>query len=328
MRVLVTGGQGIIAKAVIKRLAQNTRHSVAAVIDDECLAMKLKGSQEGLYIIPQSEWTDDICSKYHTVIHTAEIGSSYVANIEKLRKLLLSAMQGNVQRFIYLSSAEVYGNSPTRYQLEFHQPAPVTLYGAYKLMGENLALTCGRKTSMDVICLRVFTTYGAGSFPLEKLDSFSVIPKFVYCALKNEPLPIFGDGQQSRDFISVNNVASAIIETLDYEFPGGIYNISSEWATKILDLARMIGKYLNVNPSIQFLPIDGCSIRDLRGGNRKFANFAPDWKRDLGRFNEDLKSMLASGVKIETRDNNKEYLVIPDSVVPKEKEEKKGKIDT
>ena len=118
---------------------------------------------------------------------------------------------------------------------EDHPLAPDTPYGCTKLAGEKLCLSYAKLYPMSCVCLRYFNVYG----PLQRYDTYgNVIPIFVHLLLRGEPLTVFGDGEQTRDFVNVSDVAHANLQAARAREVTGAFNIGSGTRVSINDLVR------------------------------------------------------------------------------------------
>lgn len=179
-------------------------------------------------------------------------------NAEGTRNIVRAASNVGSGRLIYASSAAVYGN-PIRLPIaEDHPTSPLSPYGLSKLMGERYVTSefIGREKP---VILRIFNVYGPGQNP----EYAGVITKFMERLSQGDPPIIFGDGEQTRDFIHVDDVVEAFIRSLDTPLnETAVLNVGSGRPFKIIELARMMIRLygLNVEP-IHVPPRPG----DVRG---------------------------------------------------------------
>ena len=197
-------------------------------------------------------------------IHTNVIGTSV---------LLDCARRHGVQRFIQISTDEVYGSlGPTGKFTEQSALDPSSPYSASKASADLLVLASHKTYGQEVLVTRCSNNYGAYQFP-EKL-----IPLMIIKALREEPLPVYGDGMNVRDWIHVDDHCAAIVAALFEGKPGTVYNFGGNNEMANLDLVRMILDRLGKPHSlISFVP-------DRPGHDRRYAidtSFAQrelDWK--------------------------------------------------
>ena len=151
--------------------------------------------------------------------------------------MLHASARSGVKRFVYISSAAVYGDPRSLPIREDHPTEPMSNYGASKLAGEKFALASGHTTPVEVVVVRPFNFYSPRADP--KSPYSGVITKFVERVRRGEAPLIEGDGQQTRDFIHARDVASMAMMLLDAGgVSGKVFNCGSGRSTSILDLAR------------------------------------------------------------------------------------------
>ena len=135
------------------------------------------------------------------------------------------------------SSAAIFGELIVLPIREDHPIAPDTPYGASKLCAEKQALAYARLYGLEVVCLRYFNVYG----PLQRFDAYgNVIPIFVFKSLKGERVTIFGDGEQTRDFVNVADVVQANMRAAFSRGTTGVFNIGSGRPTTVNELVRLL----------------------------------------------------------------------------------------
>jgi dTDP-glucose 4,6-dehydratase len=184
-------------------------------------------------------------------IHTNVIGTSV---------LLDCARRHGVQRFIQVSTDEVYGSLGPKGKFTEQSPLdPSSPYSSSKAGADLLAHACFKTYGQDVIVTRCSNNYGPYQFP-EKL-----IPLMIIKAVRDEPLPVYGDGMNVRDWIHVNDHCAAVMATLFEGKPGTTYNFGGGNEIANVDLVRMILKKLGKLESlISFVP-------DRLGHDRRYA---------------------------------------------------------
>src|SRR5256714_6678262 len=164
-------------------------------------------------------------------IHTNVIGTSV---------LMDCARRHGVQRFIQISTDEVYGSlGPAGHITEPSPLDPSSPYSASKASADLLVLACYKTYSQEVIVTRCSNNYGPYQFP-EKL-----IPLMIIKALRDEPLPVYGDGMNVRDWIHVSDHCAGVVAALFEGKPGAIYNFGGGNEMANLDLVKMILKKLS-----------------------------------------------------------------------------------
>lgn len=249
MRVLVTGGAGFIGSNVVAELLARG-HSVT-VLDN--LSTGYEANLEGLdvrFVLGDVRRTEDVGRAMRGqdgVCHlAASVGNKrsiedpqFDASVNVLGTIsVLEAMRENaVRRIVYSSSAGIFGEPQREPVDESHPCEPVSPYGATKWCGEKLCLSYQHLHGVRAVCLRYFNVYGEH----QRFDAYgNVIPIFAARALKGQPLTIYGDGMQTRDFVHVGDVARANAAALETEDARGPVNVGTGHRTSVLDLARAI----------------------------------------------------------------------------------------
>ncbi len=149
--------------------------------------------------------------------------------------VLLEAMRRHgADRFMQISTDEVYGEAPDRPSAEGDALFPKSPYAASKAGGDRLAWSYFATHGLDVVITRCSNNYGPRQYP-EKL-----IPLFVTNALEGKPLPVYGTGKNTRDWIHVDDHAVAIDMLIDLGKPGEVYNIGSGVEKSVLDIAGAV----------------------------------------------------------------------------------------
>jgi UDP-glucose 4-epimerase len=169
-----------------------------------------------------------------------------VNNIEATQVLLEAvAGAGHIERVVYASSSSVYGDLVAMPMREDALPQPVSPYGVTKLAAEQLCYLYYTNHQVKTAALRYFTVYG----PRQRPDMG--FHKFLRAALTGEPMSLFGDGEQTRDFTYVHDAVSATIAAATRGVPGRVYNIgggSRVSMNQVLEMIeRVTGRKLNVN---------------------------------------------------------------------------------
>ncbi|MDQ7815808.1 MAG: NAD-dependent epimerase/dehydratase family protein [Melioribacteraceae bacterium] len=162
----------------------------------------------------------------------------YDININGLLNVLDASQEFGIKKIIFSSSAAVYGDnseSPKRITTKAEPKSP---YGLTKLEGEEHLKSFHQLHNLGAVSLRYFNVFGPRQDP--KSQYAAAIPIFIYRALKNEPIIIFGDGSQTRDFIYVKDVVDANIAAAIQPNANGVFNIASGTATSIKEIAEII----------------------------------------------------------------------------------------
>lgn len=251
--VLVTGGAGFIGSHVVDRLIEE---DLKVVVLDNLQGGQLEnirqhiGKKNFRFVqgdIRDSRLVRDCVRDMDAVIHQAALVSvpesiknpvlTNDVNVSGTLNLLKASADSNVKRFVYASSCVVYGNTEKLPIKENDSLRPVSPYGVSKLAAENYARVFYEVFGLETVCLRYFNVYG----PRQLHGDYSgVITQFISQSTKNRPLVIFGDGEQTRDFVHVQDVVEANLLALrNKEIAGETFNIATGKATTINQLANM-----------------------------------------------------------------------------------------
>jgi UDP-glucose 4-epimerase len=194
-------------------------------------------------------------------------------NIMGTVNLLAACLQRPVKKIIFASSMAVYDDSPRPEPIrEDYRCLPLSPYGLSKLTGEHYCRLASREMGIPCAILRYFNTYGSGQ---QYSPYVGVITIFINRLLKGQAIQIFGDGEQRRDFIHVDDVVAANLLAMAKEDGINTYNIGTGKATSVNRLAEVIAKALKSGAKFQHLPsqrvevtnsiADICKARDKLG---------------------------------------------------------------
>lgn len=222
-------------------------------------------------------------------------------NIEGTLLLLELMRNSKVKKLVYASSASVYGNTKKLPEKETDPTFPLSPYGVSKLAAEGYVIAYHYLYNLPVVALRYFNVYG----PRQRWDSLygGVVSIFLYNALHNKPLPIYGNGNQTRDFTYIDDIVSATIAAFEEEAAlGKVINVSAGKEYTIKELAQMVKKISEKrNLPIQYVEKRLIDNVDRRFGDsllaKKILNFTPStnlksglkktyqwWSDHLGSF--------------------------------------------
>ncbi len=175
-------------------------------------------------------------------------------NINGTLFMLQAASKAKVQRFVFVSSSSVYGDTDKFPEREDAYPLLISPYALSKLTGEYYCRIFSEFFNVETVCLRYFNVFG----PRQALDDeyAVVIPKFIHCILNDEQPPIFGTGKQSRDFTFIENVVQANI--LAATVPGikhEVFNVANGKDNTVLELVDSLNKIIGKNIQPKLLPV-------------------------------------------------------------------------
>lgn len=267
INILVTGGAGNIGSALVNTLVNSGKYCV--IILDNLLT----GSLEKLPSAKKENWEfvkgdvneyRDIAEimlarKFDYVFHYAAVVGvqrtqkhpiAVLNDIQGIKNVLDLSKNTSVKRVFFSSSSEVYGEPVHIPQNEHDTPLNSRVpYAVVKNVGESFLKSYQQEFGLDFTIFRFFNTYG----PNQTKDF--VISRFLTAALKNEPITIYGNGNQSRTFCYVDDNIEAVIKCFEQNlFVNDILNIGSEKVITILELAKLIVKITDSKSEITFLP--------------------------------------------------------------------------
>ncbi|MGQ0810046.1 MAG: dTDP-glucose 4,6-dehydratase [Nitrospiraceae bacterium] len=279
MRILVTGGAGFIGSHLVRRLLADSRHSIVNLD-----ALRYSGNLENLAdIATDSRYTfvhGDIGDAHvvertlkdhgiEAVINAAaethvdrsilEPNSFAKTDVVGTGVLLEAARQARISRFVQVSTDEVYGSVETGESTEEDVLAPRSPYAASKAGGDLLVRSYWTTYQFPVVITRGSNTYGPNQYP-EKF-----IPLFVTNAVDDQPLPLYGDGRNRRDWLSVYDHCRAIEHVLHQGQPGTIYNVGGGNERENITVAQLILEYIGKPSSLIRL------VQDRPGHDRRYA---------------------------------------------------------
>jgi len=253
---LVTGGAGFIGSELVRQLAargdrvliidnlvNGTRENVEELLDDDAVQLDVVDIRDVADIAP-------VLPRVRALYHLACLGvrhsvhapiENHEVNATATLHLLQACRSAEVPRFVYVSSSEVYGTAQWAPMTEEHPTYPCTVYGGSKLAGESYTRAFFRTYGYPTVVVRPFNTYGPRSH--HEGDSGEVIPKFLLRSLAGQPMIVFGDGTQTRDFTFVSDTAAGILLAGDSDAAvGQTINLGSGAEITINDLAALVAR--------------------------------------------------------------------------------------
>jgi UDP-glucose 4-epimerase len=169
-------------------------------------------------------------------------------NIQATQKLLEAAKAVGLPKLVYSSSSSVYGNAVQMPMSEAALPSPVSPYGVTKLSGEQLCSLYHFNYGLPVVSLRYFTVYG----PRQRPDM--AFHKFVRAGLRDEPIEVYGDGSQTRDFTFVDDAVEANVAAMRYGQTLGVFNVGGGNTVSLQYVVGLIEQELGKKLAARFLP--------------------------------------------------------------------------
>ncbi|CAN5775022.1 SDR family oxidoreductase [soil metagenome] len=275
MRVLVNGGAGFIGSNLVRALV--VRGDEVRVLDNFSTGNRanLAGPHDDVELVEGElrsyERVHNAVRGIEVVFHLGALGSvprsvqdpltSNAVNVEGTLNVLLAARDEGVRRVVFASSSSIYGNQPELPLRESMAPDPISPYGVAKLAAERYCVSFARVYSFETVVLCYFNVFGPRQDPRSQYAA--VVPLFITAIAAGEPVTIFDDGQQSRDFTCVDNVVAANLQAAHADgVSGRIFNVSGGAPATVNELAETIGSLLDKPVERQYLPPRAGDLRD------------------------------------------------------------------
>ncbi|MBI2040404.1 GDP-mannose 4,6-dehydratase [Candidatus Microgenomates bacterium] len=308
MKIIVTGGAGFLGSHLCDKLIESNHQVI-------CLDNLLTGSEDNIkhlkenshfkFInydvvngLPEGESADQI-------YHLASPASPNKNNPKSYISLPFETMQVNTlgtwklceaalkleAKFLFASTSEVYGDPLEHPQKEEYRgnvstTGPRAVYDESKRFGETITSTFVRSKGLDGTIVRIFNTYGP-----RMADDGRVVIEFITAALANKPLPVFGDGTQTRSFCFISDMVDGLIAAMDKGASGEVYNLGNPNEMTILELAKVIKDLTKSKSEVEYvenLPEDDPTRRcpDITKAKKQL-----NWEPIVG-LEEGLKSLI------------------------------------
>ena len=265
---VVTGGAGFIGSHIAERLLREG--NIVRVVDN-----LITGKPENLAVlealdgdfsfhnvsITDREAMRPIFHDAEVVYHEAAIASvqrsvnnpveTHDYTVTGTFNVFDIARETGVRRVVFAASAAAYGNSPVMPLVESLPPMPLSPYGAGKVMGEYYAQVYDYIYGLETVCLRYFNVFGARQDP--QGEYASVLPRFVQRLLGGQPPIIYGTGEQTRDFIAIENVVQANILAADApDAHGHVINVATGTSISLLQLLERLQEIMGTDITPDF----------------------------------------------------------------------------
>ena len=282
-KVVVTGGAGFIGSHIVDKLIE--LGAEVTVIDDlsegkldNLSQVKgkikfVKGSILDLNLLEKEFKGSDFVSHQaakRSVPESVENPDPYnEINVVGHLRVLQAAKESGVKRLVFASSSAVYGDTGKFPQEETDYPKPISPYAITKLTGEHYCSMFSELYGMECVSLRYFNVFGPRQDP--NTQYASVIPKFILSVLKKKQPTIYWDGEQTRDFVYVENVANANVLALTSKnkVGGEVMNICSGKGTKVNEILKQINGGLKTDIKAKFEPRRPGDVKDTKGSLEK-----------------------------------------------------------
>ena len=266
MKVLVTGGAGFIGSNLTRALLE--RGDDVRVLDNFSTGNRgnLAELEEQVELVEGDlrsyERVHAAVRGVEVVFHQGALPSvprsvqdpltTTAVNVEGTLNVLLAARDESVRRIVNASSSSVYGNGGALPRVESQLPDPISPYAVAKLAAERFCTSFSRVYGMEIVSLRYFNVFGPRQDPRSQYAA--VVPRFISAIAAGEPVTIYGDGEQSRDFTYVDNVVEANLLAADAGGKGEIVNVATGGSTTVNQLADAIGAMLDKQVEKRYEP--------------------------------------------------------------------------
>ena len=248
MRVLVTGGAGFIGSHIVEyfqgkaevRVLGNLRTGRRRNLDGfevEFIEGDIRDRATVRRAMESVDYVFHLAAMVSVPESMEKIAECVEINDTGMVIVLEEAARAGVRKLCFSTSAAIYGDNPVVPKVETMLPEPKSPYAVTKLDGEYYCRIFTDTGRLQTACLRYFNVFGPRQNP--KSAYAAAVPIFLEKALANEPLTVFGDGGQTRDFIFVRDVVAANVFMAEHEFTG-VYNVAYGGRITIDDLAKEI----------------------------------------------------------------------------------------
>ena len=286
MKVLVTGGAGFIGSHLVEyfhdraevRVLDNLRSGFrqnlagfnhefiqASILERDAVRRAVTGVDYVFHLaamisVPESMEKLVECTELNT------IGTLIV---------LEEAARAGVKKLCLSSSAAIYGNNPETPKVETMAPEPRSPYAVTKLDGEYYCAMFSAEGRLRTVSLRYFNVFGPRQDP--KSQYAAAVPIFIDRAIKNQPVTIYGDGEQTRDFIYVKDIVAANVFAATHPSMAGVFNVACGKRVSIKELAETVRRLTGSTAPIQHAPDRAGDVKHSLASVEKLAaaGFSP-----------------------------------------------------
>ena len=293
MKYLVTGGAGFIGSHIVEALVLQ-QHEI--VILDNLFSGNIANIQPFLkkkkVTFVHGSITDlpllrQIFEGSDGIFHEAAIASVQQSVLNPLNthdvnstgtlNVLIAARDCGVKKVVCASSAAVYGDNPLLPKREDLIPMPLSPYAVSKLTGEYYCSVFSQLYGIKTVSLRYFNVFGSRQDPSSEYSG--VISKFIAQVKRCKPITIFGDGEQTRDFVFVSDVVSANILAMESEV-SGVFNVGCGGQTSLNELAKIVKNIVGIDVPIIYEPSRTGDIKKSSADisqAREMLRYAPEY---------------------------------------------------
>src|SRR4030095_10539054 len=273
-RYLVTGGAGFIGSHILRKMGGEDQ--LVRVVDNFSTghSVHLKDVRDSIEFVEgdlaDPRVSDEAVMDVAYVLHQAAVPSvqrsvcdpigTNRSNVTATLNVLESCRKVGVRRLVYAASSSAYGDTEILPKTEEMAPNPLSPYALQKLVGERYCKLYYDLYGLETVSLRYFNVFGPDQDPHSEYSA--VIPKFITKLLAKEPITVYGDGEQSRDFTYVENVVEANLLALRaIEVSGTVCNIGCGEHITLNKLIRLLEEILGVKANVNYA---GSKVGDVR----------------------------------------------------------------
>jgi nucleoside-diphosphate-sugar epimerase len=274
-KYLVTGGAGFIGSHIVKRLVNDGGH--VRVVDNLSTgqARRLDALRSAIQFIEGDLAEEAIARRavegIDFVLHQAAVPSvqrsvanpvgTNRSNVTATLNLLESCRRAGVRRLVYAASSSAYGDTEVLPKHEDMPSNPLSPYALQKFVGERYCRLYHELFGVETVSLRYFNVFGPGQDPHSEYSA--VIPKFIKGLLAKQPITIYGDGEQSRDFTYIDNVVEANLLALEApDAAGKMCNIGCGERITLNRLVTLLEQQLRTKAQVSYTPPNAGDVRN------------------------------------------------------------------
>jgi len=286
MKILVTGGAGFIGSHVVEHFQDSAEE--IRVLDNLSTGYKhnldglqhtfIEGTITDRELVKQAVQDVDYIFHMAALVSVAEsmskVSECVDINVNGLLNVAEEAAEAGVTKLVFASSAANYGDNPTVPKVESMSPEPKSPYAITKLDGEYYLEMFRNLGKLESASIRFFNVFGPRQDP--KGAYAAAVPTFIEKALKGEDIKVFGDGEQTRDFIYVKDIVGALVFAATTKGVNGTFNAGYGRQLTINDLANNILKKANTSAKLIYGPKRAGDVKHSRASSDKLRNAG--WK--------------------------------------------------
>jgi UDP-glucose 4-epimerase len=275
VKVLVTGGAGFIGSNLVRALVDRgddvrvldnfstgNRANLADLAGDVDLVEgelrsyeRVHAAVRGIELVFHQGALPSVPRSVQDPLTTGAV------NVEGTLNVLLASRDEGVRRLVFASSSSIYGNSGKLPRVETQSPDPISPYAVSKLAAERYCVSFSRVYPLETVALRYFNVFGPHQDPTSQYAA--VVPRFVTAIADERPVPIYGDGEQRRDFTYVTNVVEANLLAAEADsVSGAVVNVATGRGVSVSELADVTGAMLGAAVEREYHPERAGDVRD------------------------------------------------------------------